>query len=68
MIGGVSMTGLRVGKVQFDYDPEIRPHRLVRSGRSGFHPGDRGSNPLGVASHQVRAGHGVRPEPAMRVT
>lgn len=26
----------------------LRPHRLARSRTSGFHPGNRGSNPLGV--------------------
>ena len=28
--------------------PSTRPHRLVRSRTPGFHPGNRGSNPLGV--------------------
>ena len=67
MIGGVLMPGLRVGKVQFDYDPEIRPHRLVRSGRQVFILETGVRIPLG--SLRIRSGRTwVRPEPAMRVT
>ncbi len=42
------------------YHPPIRPHRLVRSRTSGFHPGNRGSNPLGVALTQSTQGAAVR--------
>ena len=34
--------------------PEAWPHRLVRSRTPGFHPGNTGSNPVGVITGSVR--------------